>query len=80
MNALTALFQAIEAIFTLANTLETNKYRDEYLKLKQRYYDEKNKPQINEAVIDDIEHRIFLLCGSVSAAALGGSKAPSVPG
>lgn len=80
MNAITALFQAIEAIFTLANTHETNKYRDEYLKLKQSYYDEKNKPQINMAVLDDLEHRIFLLCSAVSASALGGSKAPPVPG
>lgn len=50
-------------------TKEKNKYRDRYMKLQKEFYEEKNKPQPDMAVLDNLEFDIFLLCSSISSEA-----------
>ncbi len=77
MDWVTALFKVLEAGLNLWGSKEANKYRDELAHIKTAYYDEKTKPDPNMAVLDDLEHQLFVLSGAFSTATAGGPAAPS---
>lgn len=58
-----ALFGLFEAGLILWNTKESNKYRDEYIRLNKAYYEEYNKTMDfrSDAVLDNLQFQLRVL-------------------
>jgi hypothetical protein len=59
-----SLFDHVVEYLTLK---EKNKYKDKKIKLEMKYYEEKNKTPCDHAVLDNLEHELFVLCRTVGA-------------
>lgn len=59
-------------------TKEKTKYQDKYIALKKAYYEESNKPDFDDAVLDNIRFDLKLLCNSYLAE-LGKSNVAGKP-
>lgn len=59
-----SIFSALGAGLKLWSSVESRKYIDRYLKLRQEYYEEINKPEAyqNHAKLDNIQFELSLLC------------------
>lgn len=66
--AVGALLQIIGAVLSIVADKVRRKYIDEYLELKQAWYDEYNRPreQRNNAALDTIKFRIIQLGNTIS--------------
>lgn len=56
---------------------EQNKYRDQMIRIKRDYYNEKSKPDPDMGVLDDLEFELHVLCDAFAATA--GAAAPKNP-
>jgi len=67
--AIGALLQIIGAVLSIVADKVRRKYIDEYLELKQAWYDEYNRPreQRNNAALDTIKFRIVALSQTIAA-------------
>lgn len=73
MDIIKLLLLTLEKGLELLNTKEAKKDLEELRDLKMRFYEEKSKPQPNMAMLDYVEHRIFVLSSAFTAAPAGGS-------
>jgi hypothetical protein len=60
-----SVLKLLGSVFSIAEHKIKNKYKEEYLRLEQEYYEESQKDKPNHANMDNIEHRLFLLVNSV---------------
>lgn len=72
MDAISALFKALEAGLSIWLSKEKTKYTDRLLKIKEDYYREKTKADPNMAVLDDLEFQLFLLSSTFATSAASG--------
>lgn len=63
------IFALLEAGLSLWNTKEKQKYIDKYLRLKEEWFHEYNKPdhEIDDNVLSNIEWELKLLCNAFSS-------------
>ena len=57
----------IGSALSIWESKERNKYVDEMIRLKKEYYEEINKPQLDDAKLDSITRNITILCELCSA-------------
>lgn len=57
----------IGSALSLWDSKEKNKYVDRLIKLKEQYYEEINRPQLDDAKLDSITRDISILCELCSA-------------
>lgn len=74
------IFQLLQAGINLADDIIKTKYQDQYIKLKERYYEEFNKDpaQRSDAILDNVESELRILASSF-AASVGKPNAPTQP-
>ena len=60
-----SVLKLLGSLFSIAEHKIKNKYKEEYLRLEQEYYEETKKDKPNHAHMDNIEHRLYLLVNSV---------------
>lgn len=77
MDVFKLLLSVVDRGLELLNTREATRDRRELADLRTRYYEEKKKAHPNMALLDDIEHRVFVLSSSFAAAPVGGPQAPA---
>lgn len=75
MDWLSVALQLFDHAVELYSEELKTKYKDRKIKLMTEYYNEKNKPEPNNALLDDLEHDLFVLCSTVGSPTQG----PSAP-
>lgn len=63
------LFGTLEAGLKLWGTEEANKYLDEVAELKKEWYYEYNKTEHDNALLDNIERELRIICEAFSSKA-----------
>ena len=62
-----AIFKTLAAGLTLWNSKEKSKYIDKLYKTKKAWYEEYNKDNPDDAILDNLEHELCILADAFAS-------------
>lgn len=70
MGTTKVLFEILNSALSIWDSKEKTKYIDQKIKLEKKFYEEYNKNLSvrSDAVLDNVQHELRILCSTVSSA------------